>query len=348
MEPGDAGHRCAAVPTGNDPNTATYTQVFAGIVSTPATPMFQDSSVPSIPGNQRHWYRITAMDDCPNESDESIPDEADKCSFGGNVTLSIIPGGSQLTGAQIITLAATPGVTVTGSQLIIRDVSTGSVLVSQTDATSPYTYTWNASSVPAGNYEIVGYMTNSSGCSESASTTVQTVASLACCISIDNPNLSPATGSLRNNELFFDIVNNCGANALIESVNISFTNNTANNAQLDQFEFNVLNSFMTQRIVDLVPNMGSPLTLDFTSAGLSPNLFITKYHTSSSPLRMRYAFTQALLKKVGAVFVGENIRSRFNYTLEGQTGTATCEVDVVTNPLSVVICDPATDITCGT
>jgi len=142
-------------------------------------------------------------------------------------------------------------------------------------------------------------------------------------------------------------VNNCGTNVNISAVNIQFTNNTGNNAQLDQFEFNVLNSFLTRRAIDLVPNMSSPITLDFTSAALSPNLLLTKYHTGASPARMRYAFTQELLRKIGTVFVGENIRSRFQYTLEGQTGIATCEVDVVTNPLSVVVCDPATDINCG-
>jgi prepilin-type N-terminal cleavage/methylation domain-containing protein len=337
----------AAVPVGDDPNTASYTQVFAGIVSTPATPMFQDSSVPSISGSQRYWYRITAMDDCPNESAPSIPDEADKCSFGGSLSMSISPGGSQLTGAQTITLSATPGVTITNSQLIIRDASTGSVIVTQTDATSPYSYTWNASSVPPGSYEITGFMTNSSGCSDSVTTAVSTVTSLACCVAIDNPNLSPATGSLKNNELFFDIVNNCGTNVLVSAVNILFTNNTGNNAQLDQFEFNVLNSFLTRRNIDLVPNMSSPVTLDFTTAALSPPLSLTKYHVGASPARLRYAFSQALLRKVGTVFVGEDIRSRFQYTIEGQSGVASCEVDVVTNPLSVVVCDPATDINCG-
>jgi hypothetical protein len=53
-----------------------------------------------------------------------------------------------------------------------------------------------------------------------------------------------------------------------------------------------------------------------------------------------------MLNKIGTVYVGESIDTMFWYTVVGMSGTGRCGVTVVTNPLSLVSCDPASDPNC--
>jgi prepilin-type N-terminal cleavage/methylation domain-containing protein len=337
----------AAVPTASDPRFATYTQVFSGLISTPASPMWEDPNVPNLSGSQNYWYKVTALDDCPNEGQDSLPDEADKCNLGGTVFLSVSPGGSQVTGAQTITISTSGGVTVASTQLVIRDKATGAVVYNQTDNVAPYTYTWNASSVPAGRtYEIIGAVTNDVGCTDSASTAADTVTAVACCISSSNPNLSPATGSLKSNELFFDIVNNCGADVTITAMNVTFSNNAGRNPLLDELSYNIFDLLSAERVFNLSPDLPSPVSFSFGSA-LGGPLLLSASNNNLFPVRMRHRYTQPLLNKVGATFVGETIRTDFFFQVSSMSGVGRCDVTVVTNPLSVVSCDPANDPTCG-
>lgn len=333
----------ASVPVATDPNLAIYSQVFSGTVSNPAAPFFQDNNVPNPPPGNTWWYKVTALDDCPNESARSIPDEADKCSFGASINMSISPGGSPLSGNQTITL--TTGVSVTSTQLIIKDAGTGNVVYNQTDNVAPYSYVWNASSVPSGrSYTITGIMTNTSGCSDWATTTVQTISPIACCIAPDNPNISPTTGPVKNNDVFFDMINNCADDVVIGRVAISFTNNGGQNALIDEIEHDIF-SRTDKTKVDISPNAPSPVNVDLIALGESFRMNAS--NNASDPLRMRYKFTKPMLNKVGSTTVGETIRSDFFFTLANSTGVGRCDLTVVTNPLSVVSCDPSSDPNCG-
>ncbi|HKY32168.1 MAG TPA: prepilin-type N-terminal cleavage/methylation domain-containing protein [Candidatus Polarisedimenticolia bacterium] len=338
----------AVVDVGDDPNQATFSQVFSGLVANPSSPYWEDSSVPNIPGSQRYWYKITALDDCPNESALSLPDEADKCNFGGTIFLNISPGGNPMTGNQTITLSVSGGVGVQSTQLIIRNASTGTVVHNQTDSTSPYTYTWNASAVASGqSYEVIGLVTNTSGCTDWATTTVTTTSAIACCISTNNPNISPTTGSLKNNEVFFDIINNCGDQVTIDDLSVIFTNNANQNPLLDEIDWNIFSQITARRTFNFSPDLASGVILNFASGSLSPPLVLDKNNDGSRPVRVSYNFTKPMLNKVGSTFVGESIRTGFFFTLASSSGTGRCEVTVVTNPLSVVSCDPASDPNCG-
>jgi len=337
----------AVVDTGNDPNLASYAQVWSGIMSNPASPAFQDPNVPPLPPLKSYYYKIRALDDCPgNASAPSLPAEAIHCNFGGSVAIGISPGGNPVVGSQTITLTAS-GVPIQSTQLVIRSVATGTVVFNQVDSVAPYQFTWNSASVPAGqDYQIVGIMTNTSGCSETASTTVTTVTAVACCISPTNPNLYPTTGSLKSNEMFFDIVNNCGEDVNIQYTGIEFSNNAGQNALFDEFEFNVLNAITSSRIYNLSPDLPSPFVLDFSTTPLAPPLFLDKNNDASSPVRMRYKFTEPMLNKSGSTYIGETVRTRFGFTIAAQSGIGTCDITVITNPLSVVACDPASDPNC--
>ena len=337
----------ATVPVGLDPNTASYSVVFNGQVSNPVAPQFQDPNVPNPPPLNNYYYRISAIDDCVgNESALSLPDMADACSFGGSLSANISPGGNPVSGNQTITLTVS-GTTATATQLVIKNASTGAVVSFQTDNTAPYVYTWSASTAtPGSSYEIVASATNPSGCSTSVSTTKTVASSVACCISPNNPNISPSTGALKNNQIYFDIINNCANDVSISHVAFNWTNNAGQNALLDLFDYNVLNTLTTVRSTDLSPNASPIPILDYSVSPLAPDLDLRAGNNSSNPVRLRLTFTKPMFNKVGSVNIGEAIETFFWYTITGQSGTGRCDMTVVTNPLSVVTCDPATDPNC--
>ena len=337
----------AVVNLGNDPNTATYSQTWSGVVSNPAYPNFSDPNVPAVLVNQSYYYKVSALDDCAgNESALSLPDQADQCSFGGSISLAVNPGGSALTGNQTITITVS-GVSVSSTQLVIKNAGTGAVLSTQTDSTAPYVYTWNAGSVASGTaIQIIGYATNTSGCTNSTAVTAVTASAIACCISPSNPSISPTTGSLRNNELYFDIINNCGDNVSITSIGTRWTNNRGQNALLDQFNYNELDSLSVGRDFNLNPDAPPIVTLDFTVSPLAPVLHLDKNNNNSAPVRLMYRFTRPMLARVGSVWVGEAVETEFRYTLASSSGNGRCNITVVTNPLSLVSCDPSSDPNC--
>jgi len=157
----------AVVATGQDPNLATYSQEYSGLVSDPANPEFDDTSVPAVMPGESYFYKISALDDCVNnESALSLPDEADACSFGGSVSMTVVPGISPIVGVQTVTLTAS-GTSVQSTQLLITDMLTSGVVFNQTDSAAPYSYSWNSTTAPSWrNYEIKGIVTNTSGCNQ--------------------------------------------------------------------------------------------------------------------------------------------------------------------------------------
>lgn len=337
----------AVVDLGDDPNTASYSQTWSGVVTNSAYPSFSDPNVPSVLVNQSYYYKISALDDCAgNESALSLPDQADQCSFGGSIALGVSPGGSNLTGNQAITITVS-GVAVSSTQLVVKNAGSGAVLSTQTDSTAPYVYTWNAGSVASGtSIQIIAYATNTSGCTDSTAVTATTATAIACCISSTNPTISPGTGSLRNNELFFEIVNNCADDVSISRVGINWTNNSGQNAMFDEFTYNVLNSLTAARTFNLSPDLPPIASLDFTVAPLSPALRLLAGNNNSNPVRLKYKFTRPMLNKVGSVWIGEFFETEFIFTVGAMAGTGRCDVTIVTNPLSLVSCDPSSDPNC--
>lgn len=342
-----AVHR-AVVNLADDPNLASYATVWSGIVPIPSAPEFNDPNVPSITSMQRYWYKISAMDDCPNESDLSLPDEADRCNFGGSISMSVIPGGATITGAQTITLNVSGGVATQASQLVIKDVGTGTVVHSAVDNTPPYSYVWNSSSVPSGRYyQIIGFVTNTSGCAESTEVVVTTASSIPCCIAPNSPTISPTTGAVKANELYYDIVNNCGDDVHISQMIVEWTNNAGQNALFDLLQYNIFSQITGSRTFDLVPNQPTGVKFDYTVTPLAPELELDQNNDASAPVRLQYVFTRPVLNKVGATWVGETIQTSFFFSVDNQSGTGRCNITVVTNPLSLLSCDPATDPNCN-
>ena len=141
-------------------------------------------------------------------------------------------------------------------------------------------------------------------------------------------------------------MNNCGEDVEIVGMNISFTNNAGQNALLDELGYNIFRVLSSDRTFNLSPDLPSPVSLTFDSTFGGP-LSLLSGNDNTNPVRIRHKYTGAILNKIGATWVGETIRSGFFFQLASQSGIGRCDVEVVTNPLSIVTCDPAGDPLCG-
>jgi hypothetical protein len=130
-------------------------------------------------------------------------------------------------------------------------------------------------------------------------------------------------------------------------MNILFTNNAGQGAQLDQMDYNIFDSLTAGRDFNLSPNADSIARLDFTVSPLAPALVLKKGNIATSPVRLSYLFTKPMLNRAGSIFIGESIRTDFQFRVASQSGDGRCDITVVTNPLSLVSCDPSGDPNCG-
>ncbi len=337
----------AVVASADDPNQATYTQVYSGAVADPAAPAYQESGITALAPGESYYYKISALDDCPNESALSFPAEAYQCSFGGTIWMDAVPGGDPIVGNQTITINVS-GPAVQNTALVIKEKSTGTVVHSQSDATAPYEYQWNPNTVTPGlEYVAIGIVTNVDGCTDVVSAEFTTAVPIACCISPTNPDISPTSGpvSSRLKDVFFDIINNCGEDVEITGIAASFTDSQGSGPLLDEVEYDVFGAAGDNRIVNLNPDLPSIVTMDFTAAPLDPPLDLDAGNDNANPVRLRYTFTQPMLNKVGNTFVGETISSSVRFDTD--SGTGQCVIRIVTNPLSILTCDPSSDPNCG-
>src|SRR5262249_11535569 len=114
------------IPTGQDPETATYAAVPGSPFTCTATACsVTDNTAPADQGGRKVWYKVSALDDCPNESARSNANEA-TCVFNGVV--SIVPQNSPpvLTpGPQSVTISAVGTDVYTSATLTIARIGGG-------------------------------------------------------------------------------------------------------------------------------------------------------------------------------------------------------------------------------
>src|SRR5206468_8684114 len=88
--------------------------------------------------------------------------------------------------------------------------------------------------IPGHSYDITALVTNSSGCTDSRSTTSSIGAAVPCCITAVNPKVTANTslgsvkGGVTNNEVDFAIANTCAGNVTINKIALEWDNSTQN------------------------------------------------------------------------------------------------------------------------
>ncbi len=346
----------AVVSSGGDPNLATYTLLYDGTVTPPGSPSHTDVNIPSIPANESYYYQLTARDDCPNESAPSAPAILTKCNLGGSIQINMSPGGNPVSGTQVITVTVTGGVTPVSGQIIITEATTGTVVLNQTTTTYPYTAAWNtlqSPTVSGRTYDVRAAVTNSSGCTDVQTTTVSVTSPVACCVAASNPRISNNTalgavgGGTKNNEIFFDIVNGCGADVTIERLNLDWTNLLSNNPQLTAWTYEAQPSVILSPPVNPIGGASPVAKFDLRNAPFTTYSLPTTA-TVLNPITVSYVFTKAMAGKIGPVPVGNVINTEYVFSVTGQGGTGTCTVTVVadTTTPGITLCDPTIDPNC--
>jgi len=344
------------IAVGADPNLATYNLVYDGTVSSISSPIFNDPNLPNIPGSERYWYRVSAHDDCINESDMSMPALVNRCSFGGSVQMSFSPGGNPVAGYQTITVTITGGATPVSAQLTVRDTSNGAVIVNSSSTTYPYVFTWNAGvspTVPGHTYDVSAAVTNSSGCTDSATTTVSVNSVIPCCITAANPRISANTtlGSVsggKNNEVQFSIANTCAGDITIQRIAMEWDNATQNSPQLTAWEYQGQPSIVLATPTNPAISGTSPLSIFDLTVTPFTTYPLPTLNNSSNPLDVGYVFTKALVGKIKGSNVGDLIRTQYTFTVNGLSGTSKCDVSVLADPSTpgITLCDPQVDPNC--
>jgi len=321
-----------------DWSTAT---TFDATVTDVNLPSYIDSSAYGLSPGNSYYYRVSALSDCPDPADEgalSDPASTTACSLGG--TLSVYPyTGSSVTGQVTVSAYVSGGAdTFTGFTAITNAL--GAVVATHGSSSAlvaiPYSFTWDTSALPPGNYTITTTAQNSGGCSETSTQTVAVTPSTACCIAPLSPVLGPVTGkiSARNSDVLFSLVNNCAQDLTVTGQNISWTNVTGNDTRLDAICYDFPASTRPEDCVPILtftPSQASPAAITHL-----PALSFSASRDDLNPLIVGYKFSQALISGT----LGETITVGMVYRTTGATSDATCTFLIQTNPLSVDTLEP--------
>lgn len=342
----------ATVPTGSDPNLATYSLLYDGPVSSIGAPTYTDANIPLLSPGSDYWYRVSARDDCPNESGKGLPALLTSCSFGGSVYLSMSPGGNPVGGVQALDIVVS-GVTPVRAVLRVVDRNNGTVVLNQTFTSQPYTVSWDvpATTVAGHTYDVIAAVENPTGCIETdIISNISVITSAPCCIVVSNPAVSKNTtlgsvsGGIKNNQISFDLDNQCGFDVDIERFRMDWQNNavvspctsTTANPQLLGWTFTNFTNVLLSPPVNPVSGPTPRAIFDLRNAPFAPYTVL-----GGSTVTQGFVFTESMVFNCTGTTVGNDIEVEYR-TSDGQT----CFVQVIPTPLAVSLCDVNLDPNC--
>jgi hypothetical protein len=273
-----------SVIDGNDPLAASYDL----LVTVTGALLYEDASPPTPPAGSHYWYRVSALDDCPNESALSSAAFAE-CAFSGTPSITAPTNGQAVAGVVTVTAAIIGGTDPYTKATFVFTHATLGVTLTQivTGAGPTWSYDWFAT--PAGAYTITATVENSTGCTKSASISVTAGDIVGCCLSPTNPTQNPVSmacipGSPNNDcttVSYFMINNGCRTAVSIESMIVTWYDRVGNGARLRSVQFD------GGTIWNLSPYSTSPATNPAFSA---PKPQVALNRTSSNPVKVTYLF----------------------------------------------------------
>ncbi len=320
----------AKLPVGHDPWIAEY--VYIGNSNTTE---YLDTT--AEPHDQGHiiYYRISALDDCPNESEMSDP-SATSCPFDGAISIDP-PDGTQLqTGIHTLTVFVTGSDTYTECRLQIMDEFNMIVFNQIKSGAPPYSFNWDVT--VDGKYVASATVENAEGCLKTATVYYTVVPSIACCISAANPNYNTAKGKNKYGYIYWEIVSACGQDLEIYNMEIYlFEDNMMNGKKLMKiyYPYDPMLSFDEQPDVvycsgdDCVnpPGDSLPVSVTFNNDPRLP-LPLGVEHNYDNPLTMGLLFDKALMDNQGTKDILGVI---YDFRYKGEPSQGTC--DLVVEPV---------------
>jgi hypothetical protein len=264
-----------------------------------------DSSLPPQSPDETLYYRVRALDDCPNVSGPSAVAEA-RCEFSGDVQILAPVDGALVAGVVPATVLVTGG-TDTYTGVTIRYVHDTAGLRRTYASSTPGT-TWTDSGFlasPAGGYTIEATVTSSAGCPKTKSVHVTAGNALGCCLSMFPTTTTIATcagGSTKCKEVSYKIGNDrCLTAVGLASMTVNWTDYSGNKPRWLTASFNSTDlapvGSWTTTYDNGSPEHGTAALATFPSARVVPYAVPM---TSGNTTRVTYVFDRATDSGSGA------------------------------------------------
>jgi prepilin-type N-terminal cleavage/methylation domain-containing protein len=215
--------------TSSSPNDPLLAYTYVGTATATTPPPTYDDNIISIKNDlktQAAFYKVSALDYCPNESAQSSGALA-TCIFTG--TISFSPPDNSSGGGDIpITLAILGGTdpSYTGRVHIARDTDGygPADFLFPSITSTPSTATWLQTTNDTGVYTITYEVDNSVGCIATATAKYTRTNSLPCKLTAAGATLTPTSGGLKTNILTLNLTNTYTKGLDINKITPSWTN----------------------------------------------------------------------------------------------------------------------------
>lgn len=188
---------------------------------------------PGLPDGYAYFYRVTALDACPNESDPSAPAGA-LCPFDGVVSMTPA-NGATVYGLVAIRLQPSGTDAYVGGVVEVRDPDGNVVFGPTTDNSYPFEFSWDSRSSLPGAYTIIGAVLNDQACAKRVASRVNIVTTPACCISQLGTSLD--SDNRANSNIVVRLLANLCENDLVIN-NIAATFAIPTGGRLDDIRWN--------------------------------------------------------------------------------------------------------------
>ena len=298
---------------------------------------YVDNAPGSVGGVTTVFYKVSATDDCPNESAKSEAVEP-TCSFGGEVRIVRPDDGKAVAGVVPVEVVI-DGATDTYARLILEfvNLNSGSSTTEVVESAGPsWTYNWLAS--PPGPYRIVATVENVSGCMKSDTIEVSAGTSVGCCLSQPNPELLPivleceGSGSAKCATVRYQIINNnCLTSVRIEQMRVTWVDYVGDKPKLLGVRFD------GSLIWNVTPPSLSPAENDWEpddATRTEPSIPVSR--DSTFPVNVDYVFDKNMAKRgtgKDAVDLRDTFTTSYTFRL----------LDADDQPTSITgICGPST------
>ena len=316
------------------------------VVTDAAAPAFVDTTALALNPGEVYYYRVAALDDCPNEGPMSDIVKGELCDFGGYIYImdpydfqSIAIGTQASIYVEVFPEAAAE--TFDGFVQITDPygVEVASIGNAAAPLPAPITGVWETAGLTPGEYAVTATFTNSSGCTSSFTSQVTLSEQAACCIAPLAPVLGPVAGKLSNrfSDVLFSLVNNCAVDLEVTQQSLTWSNVTGNAGKLGGFCYDVPSTTAPE---DCVPDLEfSPPASSPVNVVHSPAFVFGGERDEFNPLIIGYQFDNALIAGNDPSDLGEQIIIDMSYRTPGSTSDALCRFIIETNPLTIVVDD---------
>ncbi len=306
----------SAAPSAGDPTGLQYDYI--GQNTVPNLYYVDDPAPAATSPGERFFYRVSALDDCPNESDLSNAASA-ACSFSGTVSITSPADGTAVAGVVAVSAEVTGGTDTYTKATFTYTNASGSVTRTQDVVGPGPTWTDNWMATPAGTYTITVTVENTQPCYKSATISVTAGDVVGCCLSPPNPTQNPvdmtcAGGSMKCKEVTYLVINNgCRTAVSVEAMTITWADVVGNGAKLASVLFD------GGTIWSVSPYSPSPASTSFSD----PKPVIALNRTSTNPVQVTYIFDQVTGDKVHGTCVRDTMTTTYQFRLLDQNGQPT-------------------------